>query len=47
VPFLQNVTRGRGIPDERLREVGEHYFRFGGVSPINSQNRALLAAVEG
>lgn len=45
VPFLQNVTRGRGIPEERLREVGEHYFHFGGVSPINAQNRAFLAAL--
>ncbi|ROR72719.1 ferrochelatase [Bogoriella caseilytica] len=46
VPFLRNVTRGRGIPDERLREVGEHYYGFGGKSPINDQNRALLAALE-
>ena len=46
VPFLRNVTRGRGIPDERLAEVGEHYFGFGGRSPINDQNRALLAALE-
>jgi ferrochelatase len=45
LPFLQNVTRGRGIPDERLEEVGEHYYRFGGRSPINDQNRALLAAL--
>ena len=45
VPFLQNVTRGRGIPDERLREVGQHYFDFGGRSPINNQNRALLIAI--
>ena len=45
VPFLENVTRGRGIPRERLEEVGEHYFGFGGKSPINDQNRALLAAV--
>lgn len=45
IPFLENVTRGRGIPRERLVEVGEHYFRFGGVSPINAQCRALLAAV--
>jgi ferrochelatase len=45
VPFLENVTRGRGIPRERLEEVGEHYFRFGGRSPINDQNRALLAAL--
>ena len=35
VPFLENVTRGRGIPKERLKEVGQHYFLFGGVSPIN------------
>ncbi|GAA1923043.1 ferrochelatase [Streptomyces sodiiphilus] len=45
VPFLENVTRGRGIPRERLEEVGSHYFRFGGVSPINEQNRHLLAAL--
>ncbi|WP_030396559.1 ferrochelatase [Kitasatospora purpeofusca] len=45
VPFLENVTRGRGIPKERLREVGKHYFLFGGVSPINEQNRELLAAL--
>ncbi|MGZ4581244.1 MAG: ferrochelatase, partial [Nocardioidaceae bacterium] len=46
VPFLENVTRGRGIPRERLEEVGEHYFLFGGKSPINDQNRAFIAAVE-
>jgi ferrochelatase len=46
VPFLENVTRGRGIPRERLVEVGAHYSAFGGVSPINAQNRALIAAVE-
>ncbi|OII66004.1 ferrochelatase [Streptomyces sp. CC77] len=45
VPFLENVTRGRGIPKERLKEVGQHYFMFGGVSPINDQCRALLAAL--
>lgn len=45
VPFLKNVTAGRGIPDERLEEVGEHYYGFGGKSPINDQNRALLAAL--
>ncbi|MFD9128038.1 ferrochelatase [Kitasatospora sp. NPDC059571] len=45
VPFLENVTRGRGIPKERLVEVGKHYFLFGGVSPINEQNRELLAAL--
>ncbi|MEU6081656.1 ferrochelatase [Streptomyces sp. NPDC047108] len=45
VPFLENVTRGRGIPRERLAEVGQHYFLFGGVSPINAQNRELLHAL--
>lgn len=45
VPFLENVTRGRGIPRERLVEVGQHYSLFGGRSPINDQNRALLAAI--
>ena len=45
VPFLENVTRGRGVPPERLREVAHHYERFGGVSPINGQNRALIAAL--
>lgn len=47
IPFLENVTRGKGIPPERLAEVGEHYFHFGGVSPINAQNRELIAALEG
>jgi len=46
MPFLRNVTRGRGVPDSRLAVVAEHYQHFGGVSPINAQNRALLAAVE-
>lgn len=45
VPFLERVTAGRGIPRERLVEVGQHYFTLGGVSPINAQNRGLLAAV--
>jgi ferrochelatase len=45
VPFLERVTVGRGIPRERLAEVGQHYFTLGGVSPINAQNRALLAAL--
>jgi ferrochelatase len=45
-PFLENVTRGRGIPRERLAEVGQHYFAFGGVSPINQQCRVLIAAIE-
>jgi ferrochelatase len=46
IPFLRNVTRGRGIPDERLEEVAHHYRHFGGVSPINAQNRTLKAAIE-
>jgi protoporphyrin/coproporphyrin ferrochelatase len=46
MPFLENVTRGRGVPRERLLEVAHHYERFGGVSPINEQNRALIAALE-
>jgi protoporphyrin/coproporphyrin ferrochelatase len=45
VPFLENVTRGRGIPRERLEAVGEHYFLFGGRSPINDLNRTLLADI--
>jgi ferrochelatase len=46
IPFLRNVTRGRGIPDERLEEVAHHYRHFGGVSPINDQNRELKAALD-
>ena len=46
MPFLENVTRGRGVPPERLHEVAEHYFDFGGRSPINAQNRALVASLE-
>lgn len=45
MPFLRNVTAGRGIPDERLEEVAHHYRAFGGVSPINEQNRALQRAL--
>ncbi|WP_300344245.1 ferrochelatase [Nesterenkonia sp.] len=46
IPFLRNVTRGKGIPDERLEEVATHYRANGGVSPINEQNRQLKAALE-
>lgn len=46
LPFLENVTRGRGIPRERLAQVAEHYQAFGGVSPINAQCRAMLAAIK-
>ncbi|QSB06655.1 ferrochelatase [Natronoglycomyces albus] len=45
LPFLRNVTRGRGIPDERLSAVAEHYQHFGGVSPMNDWCRRLLAAM--
>src|SRR5699024_8437407 len=41
-PFLENVTRGRGVPPERLDAVAKHYLHFGGVSPINAINRALI-----
>jgi ferrochelatase len=46
MPFLENVTRGRGVPRERLEDVAHHYELFGGVSPINEQNRELIAALE-
>ena len=46
VPFLENVTQGRGIPTERLVEVGQHYSLFGGRSPINDLNRDLLAGIQ-
>ncbi len=43
VPFLENVTRGRGIPKERLEEVGEHYFLFGGRSPPSGRRSAIFS----
>ncbi|HYO24124.1 MAG TPA: ferrochelatase [Lacipirellulaceae bacterium] len=46
MPFLENVLRGRNVPRERMLQVAEHYQHFGGVSPINAQNRALIAALE-
>ncbi|NNH68693.1 ferrochelatase [Nocardia uniformis] len=46
MPFLENVTRGRGVPPERLAEVAEHYLHFGGVSPINALNRDIIKAIE-
>jgi len=46
MPFLENVVRGRGVPRERLLGVAEHYYAFGGKSPINDQNRDLLAALQ-
>ena len=45
IPFLENVVRGRNVPRERLLEVAEHYYSFGGKSPINEQNRALISAL--
>src|SRR5436190_18561392 len=45
LPFLENVLRGRNVPRERMLEVAEHYYHVGGVSPINEQNRALIAAL--
>ena len=46
MPFLENVLRGKNVPRERLLEVAEHYYHFGGKSPINDQNRQLIAALE-
>ena len=46
IPFLENVLRGRPVPRERMLEVAEHYYHFDGVSPINGQVRALIAALE-
>src|SRR5205823_11260716 len=45
-PFLENVTRGRGVPPERLAQVARQYDQFGGVSPINQHNRDLVAALK-
>ena len=47
MPFLRNVTAGRNVPDERLAVVAEQYEQFGGRSPINDQNRALIDALRG
>jgi ferrochelatase len=46
MPFLENVLRGRNVPDERKKEVSQHYELFGGVSPLNEQNRRLVAALK-
>ena len=45
IPFLENVLRGRNVPQERLLQVARHYEMFGGVSPLNEQNRKLIAAL--
>ena len=47
IPFLENVLRGRNVPRERMMAVADHYHHFGGKSPINDQNRALIAALQG
>ena len=46
IPFLENVLRGRNVPRERMLAVAEHYYHFGGKSPINEQNRQLIAALQ-
>src|SRR5688500_4524942 len=46
LPFLQNVLRGKNVPHERMLEVAEHYRHFGGKSPLNDQNRELIANLE-
>lgn len=45
-PFMENVTRGRGIPPERLDEVSEHYYNFDGISPLNALNREIIANLQ-
>jgi len=46
IPFLENVLRGRNVPRERVLEVANHYYHFGGISPINQHMRELMAALE-
>ncbi|MCU0877467.1 MAG: ferrochelatase [Pirellulaceae bacterium] len=46
MPFLENVLRGKNVPRERMLAVAEHYQHFGGISPINAQNRELISALE-
>jgi ferrochelatase len=46
IPFLENVLRGRNVPRERMLQVAHHYELFGGVSPINEQNRKLISALK-
>jgi ferrochelatase len=46
IPFLENILRGRNVPRERMLEVAEHYYHFGGRSPINDHNRAFIAALK-
>src|ERR1044072_7788520 len=46
LPFLENVLRGKNVPRERMLAVAEHYEHFGGISPLNAQNRQLAPALE-
>ena len=46
IPFLENVLRGKDVPRERMLVVAEHYYHFNGRSPINEQNRKLIAALK-
>src|SRR5579871_6648737 len=46
IPFLENVLRGKNVPRERMLAVAEHYYHFGGKSPINDQNRELIASIQ-
>ncbi|HMY52825.1 MAG TPA: ferrochelatase, partial [Candidatus Obscuribacter sp.] len=46
MPFLANVLRGKNVPESRMKEVAHHYEMFGGVSPINAQNRKMIARLE-
>jgi protoporphyrin/coproporphyrin ferrochelatase len=46
IAFLKNVLRGKNVPRERMFEVAEHYYHFDGRSPINDQNKQLIAALE-
>jgi ferrochelatase len=46
IPFLENVLRGRNVPRERMEAVAHHYDLFDGVSPINAQNRRIIANLQ-
>ena len=46
MPFLENVLRGKNVPQARMLEVASHYQRFEGVSPINGQNRGLIEGLK-
>ena len=46
MPYMENVLRGKNVPRERMEEVCEHYYGFGGISPINQQNRDLIKAIK-